>query len=72
METRMTADGGFLCLLFGIRGIRTYTESEMAFTYKGGAVTIRGSALFCRTFLNKTVQISGFIEEICMERQGRK
>ena len=72
IDVRYTADGGFCCLLFGVQGIKTYSENEMAFIYKGGELVFLGQNLFCRTYLNKTVELKGKIKDIHMEKRHKK
>lgn len=71
IDLRSTADGGFLCLVFGIEGIKTYSENEMAFLYAGGEVVFLGQNLFCKTYLNKTVEIRGKLIDIRMESRHK-
>ena len=71
IDLRSTADGGFFCLVFGVEGIKTYSENEMAFFHAGGEVIFLGQNLYCKTYLNKTVEIKGKLTDIRMEARRK-
>ena len=72
VDVQMKADGSFFCTVFGVSKINTFTQTEMSFSYKEGEVSFLGESLFCRTFLNKAVQIEGKVKEIVFKKGQQK
>ena len=64
IEIKPVSAGNFVVTVGGVTSILLYETEKMTFAYQGGALSVLGSKLVCRSYQNGYIEVRGKVENI--------